>query len=197
MLGDWSPKNLLVYPDRVLALDFEVAHRGDPAFDVAFLLTHLVMKSVHLPARRDAPAECRRRVPRGIRRRPFPSRESLAELGCLLLARVDGKSPAEYLTEPERETARALAYDAPARPARARWRRLRRERPDRLRPRSRDPRLSRTPDRRGRARALRRHDCLGVSVPSGASTGRHEAVELPRRRPSASAAAACSARSRR
>ncbi len=50
MLGDWSPKNLLVYPDRVLALDFEVAHRGDPAFDVAFMLTHLVMKSVHLPA---------------------------------------------------------------------------------------------------------------------------------------------------
>ena len=49
VLGDWSPKNLLVYPDRVLALDFEVVHRGDPAFDVAFLLTHLVMKSVHLP----------------------------------------------------------------------------------------------------------------------------------------------------
>ena len=49
VLGDWSPKNLLVYPDSVLALDFEVAHCGDPAFDVAFLLSHLVMKSVHLP----------------------------------------------------------------------------------------------------------------------------------------------------
>ena len=49
VLGDWSPKNLLVYPDNVLALDFEVAHRGDPAFDVAFMLSHLVMKSVHLP----------------------------------------------------------------------------------------------------------------------------------------------------
>jgi len=35
----------------------------------------------------------------------------VAELGCLLLARVDGKSPAEYLTKPERETVRSMAKD--------------------------------------------------------------------------------------
>ncbi len=70
VLGDWSPKNLLVYPDNVLALDFEVAHCGDPAFDVAFLLSHLVMKSVHLPQHRAAVAASSRRIPRRLRRRP-------------------------------------------------------------------------------------------------------------------------------
>ena len=47
VLGDYSPKNLIVYPEHVLALDFEVAHWGDPAFDTAFMLAHLVAKAVH------------------------------------------------------------------------------------------------------------------------------------------------------
>ena len=33
----------------------------------------------------------------------------LGHVGCLLLARVDGKSPVEYLDEPERGEVRALA----------------------------------------------------------------------------------------
>jgi 5-methylthioribose kinase len=110
VLGDWSPKNLLVYPERVVALDFEVAHRGDPAFDVAFLLAHLVMKSVHLPQSAD---ELRRAAEEFLAgyEQPPPEAHVTAELGCLLLARVDGKSPAEYLTEPEREQVRLRAYD--------------------------------------------------------------------------------------
>lgn len=102
VLGDWSPKNLLAYPDRVLALDFEVAHWGDPAFDVAFLLTHLVLKGVRRPE--DRPAL---RAAAGAFVDAYMSEagavapgdaDVVAELGCLLLARVDGKSPAEYLT---------------------------------------------------------------------------------------------------
>jgi 5-methylthioribose kinase len=110
VLGDWSPKNLLVYPDRVLALDFEVVHRGDPAFDVAFLLTHLVMKSVHLP---EHAADLRSAADAFLAGygASLPEAHLVAELGCLLLARVDGKSPAEYLTEPERETVRATAKE--------------------------------------------------------------------------------------
>jgi 5-methylthioribose kinase len=110
VLGDWSPKNLLVYPDRVLALDFEVVHRGDPAFDVAFLLTHLVMKSVHLP---EHAADLRRAADAFLAGygTSLPEAHLVAELGCLLLARVDGKSPAEYLTKPERETVRSMAKD--------------------------------------------------------------------------------------
>ena len=116
VLGDWSPKNLIAYPDRVLALDFEVAHFGDPAFDVAFLLTHLVLKGIRRPA--DAPvlriaadsflgayrASAGRIAP--------PDADVVAELGCVLLARVDGKSRIEYLTdEGTRAYVRALAYD--------------------------------------------------------------------------------------
>jgi 5-methylthioribose kinase len=41
--GDYSPKNVIAYPDRVLLLDCEIAHWGAPAFDVAFLLGHLLL----------------------------------------------------------------------------------------------------------------------------------------------------------
>jgi aminoglycoside phosphotransferase (APT) family kinase protein len=116
VLGDWSPKNLLVYPDHVLALDFEVAHLGDPAFDVAFLLTHLVLKRVRRPkeaARLRAAADAFL-VAYGREAGPVapPDAHVVAELGCLLLARVDGKSRIEYLTAEESRThVRARAYD--------------------------------------------------------------------------------------
>jgi aminoglycoside phosphotransferase (APT) family kinase protein len=44
--GDFSPKNLLVWPGHVMLIDFEVGHYGDPAFDLGFFLSHLVLKSV-------------------------------------------------------------------------------------------------------------------------------------------------------
>lgn len=49
--GDFSPKNIFVYPDRLLILDFEVAHFGDPAFDTSFFLTHLLLKAIRFPDR--------------------------------------------------------------------------------------------------------------------------------------------------
>ena len=49
MHGDYAPKNLIVYQNRVMVLDFEVAHWGDPSFDSAFMLTHLIAKAVRLP----------------------------------------------------------------------------------------------------------------------------------------------------
>ncbi|UOQ57435.1 phosphotransferase [Leucobacter allii] len=100
-LGDFSPKNLIVGDRGVLALDFEVAHLGDAALDPAFMLAHLVLKSLLLPG---ADAELDGLV------RAFwqaytaaagsaaaAEAEVVGELGCLLLARVDGKSPVEYL----------------------------------------------------------------------------------------------------
>ncbi len=68
VLGDYSPKNLFVYPDRVVAIDFEVAHWGDPAFDVAFLLTHLVLKASYRPV--DAAAYLAAAQPFGMPTRP-------------------------------------------------------------------------------------------------------------------------------
>lgn len=51
--GDFSPKNLLVRPDRLVLLDHEVIHVGDPGLDVGFFLTHLLSKAHHLRERRD------------------------------------------------------------------------------------------------------------------------------------------------
>ncbi len=117
--GDYSPKNLLVAPGRpaaVVLLDHEVCHWGDPAFDTAFCLTHLHLKACTFPDRTTEfldlvqvfwtayLAAARPADPRGL------ERDTVGLLGCLLAARVDGKSPAEYLgTDELRERVRALA----------------------------------------------------------------------------------------
>lgn len=102
--GDWSPKNFLVLDDRITAIDFEVVHYGDPSFDGAFLLNHLLLKTFHHPqwANRYAEAAAEfwqvlmERLPAEQRR--FES-ATIRHLGCLLLARIDGKSPAEYIRD--------------------------------------------------------------------------------------------------
>lgn len=102
--GDWSPKNFLV-DGGVMAIDFEVTHFGDPSFDSAFLLNHLLLKSFYHPQWSEQLARLalcfwqtyRKGLPAGC---DWIERATLQHLGCLLLARVDGKSPAEYLTEP-------------------------------------------------------------------------------------------------
>ena len=52
--GDFSPKNILIHKERLVLLDHEVIHWGDPAFDVGFSLTHLLSKAHYLPRRRAA-----------------------------------------------------------------------------------------------------------------------------------------------
>jgi len=98
--GDYSPKNVLVGPEAVpWILDFEVAHWGDPAFDTAFMLNHLYIKSIYNHAKHAAYADAAdqfwtayvRAVDWDI------ERETVAELAVLMLARVDGKSPVEYV----------------------------------------------------------------------------------------------------
>jgi len=115
--GDWSPKNFLISHGSAIAIDFEVTHFGDPAFDSAFLLNHLLLKSFYRPQwsaeiarlavcfwgvyRTGIPAEC-----------AWIETATVSHLGCLLLARIDGKSPAEYITEPAlRERIRGFAQD--------------------------------------------------------------------------------------
>jgi 5-methylthioribose kinase len=120
--GDWSPKNFLVSAGTAMAIDFEVVHFGDPAFDTAFLLNHLLLKSFYKPQwsaeltrlalrfwevyREGIPADC-----------DWIEAATLAHLGCLLLARIDGKSPAEYITAPPlREHIRGFARNLILRP---------------------------------------------------------------------------------
>ena len=102
--GDYSPKNLMVAPGRLVVLDCETAWFGDPAFDMAFLLNHLLLKGLH-----HAPAaepfhklvDAFLLAYRTTSPLHAPEVESRASklLPMLTLARVDGKSPVEYLTD--------------------------------------------------------------------------------------------------
>ncbi|HSW04480.1 phosphotransferase family protein [Aquabacterium sp.] len=109
--GDVSPKNILVGPSGPVFLDAECAWYGDPAFDLAFCLNHLLLKCLVQPARRELLLTSFRSMRSGyLSQVDWESKSSLELraaqlLPALLLARVDGKSPVEYLTD---ETHRAL-----------------------------------------------------------------------------------------
>jgi hypothetical protein len=128
--GDYSPKNLLVWggpPRGLMLVDFEVGHYGDPAFDLGFFLSHLVLKAFRSGARFNeyfgltevfwsaylagmavvAANELRTLTARGIR-----------NFAACMLARIDGKSKVEYLTgealrESIRRCARKLIVEPP------------------------------------------------------------------------------------
>jgi 5-methylthioribose kinase len=107
--GDYSPKNVLVHAGRLVLLDHEVIHFGDPGFDLGFSLTHLLSKAHHLPAKRTDFAAAAIAYWTHYRdtlgNTPFAPdlepRAVLHTLGCLL-ARVRGRSPLEYLDPDER-----------------------------------------------------------------------------------------------
>jgi 5-methylthioribose kinase len=116
--GDFSPKNVLVEGeesagDRALwLLDFEVAHWGDPAFDVAFMLNHLCIKAVFNDDRSTRYLDAAQAFWRSYCETAVDPVEAdvVRELGILMLARVDGKSPVEYVTENgTKETLRTIA----------------------------------------------------------------------------------------
>ena len=115
--GDWSPKNFLVAGDCVVAIDFEVIHFGDPAFDAGFLLNHLALKSFFLPQSRPGLAAAATQFWQAVMAgMPGDAKwiegATVAHLGALMLARIDGKSPAEYLRdEILRERVRQFARD--------------------------------------------------------------------------------------
>jgi len=113
--GDYSPKNVLVDRSNGLVpwiLDFEVAHWGDPAFDPAFMLNHLSIKSVYNHAKHAAYIDAARSFWDAYQAKVEwdVEAETVVELGVLMLARVDGKSPVEYVSEgPIAETLRTIA----------------------------------------------------------------------------------------
>jgi 5-methylthioribose kinase len=120
VLGDYSPKNIFVYRDHALTLDLEVAHFGDPAFDTAFCLTHLFLKAFAFPERASAYARVAQTFWEtyahsvGSAAGPIERVEAhtVRELGCLLLARIDGKSKIEYVTgDRTKETIRKRARE--------------------------------------------------------------------------------------
>jgi 5-methylthioribose kinase len=108
--GDFSPKNVLVHNDELVLLDHEVAHFGDPAFDIGFSTTHLLSKANHLPEHRaefrDAALGYWRvywdRVGASDMSSGLEGRAVRSILACML-SRVAGRSRFEYLSEAERD----------------------------------------------------------------------------------------------
>jgi aminoglycoside phosphotransferase (APT) family kinase protein len=114
--GDVSPKNILCGPDGPVFLDAECAWWGDPAFDLAFCLNHLLLKCLWVPARGAELLDSFQAMTAAYLRRvtwePPAALETRAAhlLPALFLARVDGKSPVEYITtDPERDRVRKVA----------------------------------------------------------------------------------------
>lgn len=123
--GDVSPKNILVGPDGPVFLDAECAWFGDPAFDLAFCLNHLLLKCLWVPQARERFLGCFDALAQAYLRGVAWERPAALEaraaslLPGLLLARVDGKSPVEYLTQESdkrlvREIARAFLAQPPS-----------------------------------------------------------------------------------
>ncbi len=117
MHGDVSPKNILLDGHRPVFLDAECAVWSDPAFDLAFCLNHLLLKCLWNPRATpafvqsfDALAEAYLadmvwESAEGLQRR------AAALLPGLLLARVDGKSPVEYIDrEAQKDRVRRVAF---------------------------------------------------------------------------------------
>jgi len=115
--GDISPKNILVNGESPVFIDAECAVYGDPAFDLAFCIAHLLLKSVWLDNEKLLQAAAA--MVNAYRARiDWEAPEELLQragrlTGALLLARVEGKSPAPYLTDADhkkivRAQARAL-----------------------------------------------------------------------------------------
>jgi aminoglycoside phosphotransferase (APT) family kinase protein len=114
--GDFSPKNVLIRGDRMVLLDCEVAWYGDPAFDIAFLLNHFFLKGLYHAPRRLALFKMV-----DVFWRSYESAGQSGDcqlelrvtrlLPMLLLSRVDGKSPVEYLDSARKEFVRGFVRE--------------------------------------------------------------------------------------
>ena len=123
--GDVSPKNILVGPQGPVFLDAECAWYGDPAFDIAFCLNHLLLKCLWAPMATPLFLRCFRAMAEAyVAAVDWESPGALEDraarlLPGLFLARVDGKSPVEYVTQENdrervRRVARRLLIDSPS-----------------------------------------------------------------------------------
>jgi len=132
--GDVSPKNILIGPRGPVFIDAECAWWGDPAFDLAFCLNHLLLKCLCAPRAASDFLLCFEALATaylaGVEWEAPAVLEARAAslLPALFLARVDGKSPVEYLTDEAdkdrvRRVARALLLAPPdrLRSVRAAW----------------------------------------------------------------------------
>ena len=104
--GDISPKNILVGAAGPVFLDAECAWYGEPAFDAAFCLTHLLLKGIWRGVWIDRYLECYSAFGTtylaAVAWLPAAEVERRVTrlLAGMVLARVRGRSKVEYITEP-------------------------------------------------------------------------------------------------
>jgi 5-methylthioribose kinase len=115
--GDFSPKNIMATQDhRPIVLDFEVAHIGNPVFDLAFLLAHLLCKIVYATQvdQKQALVETATQFLNTYKQNTrLTVAESLPHhIALIALARVEGVSPVNYLDGPAQQRLVALTKSA-------------------------------------------------------------------------------------
>jgi aminoglycoside phosphotransferase (APT) family kinase protein len=123
--GDYSPKNILKYQGKLILLDHEVIHWGDPAFDVGFSLTHLLSKAHYLKNHRKDFSEAALfywesyidRLDAVGWKNELEERAVRHTLACLL-ARVAGRSPLEYLDAAQRQVQKDIVVQIMKNPPR-------------------------------------------------------------------------------
>jgi 5-methylthioribose kinase len=124
--GDFAMKNTLVGSGRNWVLDFEVVHYGNSIFDLSFFLSFTVLSAIRWPTLRSEMQMIAGAFLRaygeaaGARLVPDFS-DIVGHTGCLVLARTDGKSPAQFLDPPSRNTARDVGLALLRRPERGLW----------------------------------------------------------------------------
>lgn len=114
--GDYSPKNIMLRGHHMIVIDCEVAWYGEPAFDTAFLCNHFLLKALYHHDRAASFIELVAAAWKGYvscLHEPDPDLEQRTGrlLLMLMLARIDGKSPVEYITDEEnRQRVRDFVY---------------------------------------------------------------------------------------
>lgn len=120
--ADFSPKNLLIFSGGLLMVDFETGHYGDPAFDLGFFLSHLMLKACLKIPHHAMYLELSERFRRSydeVLSTQIPADElsslwarGVQNFALCAWARLDGKSPVEYLSDStRRELVRCLCRE--------------------------------------------------------------------------------------
>jgi hypothetical protein len=114
-MGDYTAKNIMLSSDRLILLDYEIVHWGNPALDSGMMIAHLMLKAFCAP-------QWATRYISGIRAMWESYLTSVKRfdpmllefltarmMPFLMLARLDSKSPVEYLQGPSKDRAREFA----------------------------------------------------------------------------------------
>lgn len=122
VLADFSPKNILLTSQGIALVDFETAHFGDPAFDLGFFLSHLLLKTVLHAERLEPFLQVARSAwrkyaenlqtwdSRGLSLDDRLQKRTVQHLAGCMLARIDGKSPVDYLEVGQRDFVREFCF---------------------------------------------------------------------------------------